>query len=326
MFFLATGVVTWGFHVGMEIGMMVFLVLLTVLWLQEDIASGRIGRSAFALSLLAMARPEGMLFGIASAGMLLVVCRKEKIQRNWLLLLPFAAAVAYVSVNYWIGGNLMPNSGRPKSPFFTPYFSFLFVLQHSANFLLFVVKGLLFGTLTTNVLAPENRIDDMTFFPPLSIVLFLTGALYCAVREWKVKKAGAGVLLSMWFVLGLLFVSVASGKGHHNFRYLLPFLAVYSIFIIPGGWVLWASIAGGPTILPARAIRIAGVLVLVGFQLLTTVNFLLIFGQNAYGFLPTRKSECGQARTFHPITGSQRWMWDSSRITASCQFMISSDW
>ncbi len=296
---LLTGPVTWGYFSGMEIGLTILVFLLTVDLLDRELAATRLRWSPFLLGALVLTRPEAMTYSLIVSGFMLTVKRKElRRTSSLLLLIPVAVAIVVFLLNKTLTGHFYPNSSRAKSPFFTPYFSPLFILQHSVNFLTFAIKGLLQGTVGDNPLAPLNRIDSYAFFPPLTLFFYLLGCAPALASEWKDRRFGTHTFLNLWFVLGLILVAVLSGSGHHHFRYLLPFLFVYAAYIPAGILTLSNALSGSPNI--RNGIYYGFLAFLFFFQSLTTANFLLQFGQESYNFLAFKDVSLWARRHLEP--------------------------
>jgi hypothetical protein len=166
-----------------------------------------------------------------------------------------------------------------------PYFSLPFVVQHAANFLIFVIKGLFSGSFGENLLGPKNQIDMFAVVPPLSLLFYLFGGIPAVVKEFQERRIGVHILLNLWLWAGVLLVGVLSGGGYHDFRYLLPFFPAYVAYLIPGVRTLALSIANASRIFTPRQLAIGLAAYLLCFQALTTLNFVLHYGQLSYSFL-----------------------------------------
>ncbi len=281
-----TGHITWGYFLGMEIGMMIVIFLLMAhSWMRET-ERGTLTWTPVLLGLLILARPEGMMYSIILIGLVfLLQWRSLSGQSKIRLALPLLVVVGVLVLNYSLTGHLGPNTARPKSPWYTPYLSIPFIAQHATNFLIFVIKGLFSGSFTENILGTRNRIDMFAIVPPLSLLFFMFGSVPAVVRELQERRIGLHVLLNLWLGAGVCLVGVLSGGGYHDFRYLVPFFPIYVAYLIPGVRTLALSVAHASQLFTPRQIALGLTAYLFGFQALTTVNFVLHYGQMSYSFL-----------------------------------------
>jgi hypothetical protein len=270
----------------MEIGLVTTLFLISaIVWMREEL-TGRLRITPWMLCLLALARPESMIFVFVIVLLLLFFKRRTQNPFGEFLVvfMPIVVIAGIIGLNYSLTGSISPNTAHAKSPMFTPYFSFLFLLQHVVNYFAFTIKGLLLGTFTEPLLSTQNRIDQFGFIPPLSLFFYLIGGIPPAIREIRERRLGPHLFLNLWFLTGFFSTGLLSGSGTHHFRYFLPFLCVFVIYLFPG--IRVAARALGSTLKEANSAifeySIAGLFLFV--QLLTTFNFMLLFGQSAHTF------------------------------------------
>lgn len=285
---LLSGPLMWGILSGMEIGACVAVFLLTASSLSHDLEHGRIRWSSAWMSMLVVMRPEALVF------VLLVVCLlvgfrahlQPRLAQLRLLVVPVAMAAFELAFLWWLTGKPFPSTAPPKSPLFTPEFSVAFILQHATNFCIEILGSLLAGATDLGSLGPLNRIDTAALFPPLALLLFILGSAPLVGSELQARKPRVHTLLTLWFLFGGIVVAVTSGNGTHHFRYLHPFLVGFLVHLIPGARTFAAAFTPALTRTAARAVSRALIVLVLFFQVLTLVNFGLLFGQGARGFLP----------------------------------------
>lgn len=217
------GNVLWGYFSGMEIGM--FGAFLAAVFYYFMTRPGTV-KSAIALSLLAVIRPEGfalsMLIIFSRIVNRIISGRKENLL---LYIIPLAAGAVHFILNYIFTGDYMPNTMRAKSNFS------LFYFYHTD----IVAQGL----------ALFNRFIDIIFnggaehyFPKYAFFVFLLGILPGAYAEIKNRNSGPFLNGIMLFFAGVLLTVFSSFATVHNYRYTMPFTVIYSIFFVYGIFVI----------------------------------------------------------------------------------------
>ena len=285
---LGTGPCLWGILSGMEIGMTVFLFLLSIETLVRETEAGRLRVSPVLLGLLCFSRPEATMFALALAALVLAWTRRSALRGRWLLLLPFAAPVALVLVDLALTGRMGPDSGRPKSPLYTPEYSPRFHAAVAGRFLASVAEGLFTGNFLPRGVPGFTPQAALAFLPPLAAVLFAVALAHGLPGEFRARRPGPYLLLGGWFVCGMLAVTIVSGSSSHHFRYLLPYLVGLMALLPPGADALASRLAVVAPRVGRGVLFALLVSVLFLFQLRTTVDFVERYGREARGFVEYR--------------------------------------
>ena len=302
---LLTGPFLWGALSGMEIGMTAFFFLASADLLRTEMETGRLRFAPAALALLALARPEAMLFAVAVALALAIPtpgAATRQLAGRAGLLFPLAAAAATVGVNLALTGHLSPDSSRPKSPFFTPEYSPLFHARHALSFLAVTIRGLLTGAFGPPPAPGTPTVAALPFVPPLAGLVFAVGAFHGVRAEWREKRFGPHALLAGWFLFGLSAVTVLSGSAVHHFRYLLPFLPAFVALLVPGACTVAAWLSRLTPRLGAPRLAVLLSALLFAFQLVSTVEFLGLYGRESRGLLEYRTAALWMKENLPPGT------------------------
>lgn len=285
---VGTGPFLWGALSGMEIGLTVFLFLLSADTLVREAEAGRLRVAPLLLVLLCFSRPEAMLCALAASALLFAWTRHGAVAGRRLLLLPFAAPVALVCLNLALTGRIGPDTARPKSPLFTPEYSPVFHAKVAGRFLASVGEGLLSGTFVPRGAQGLAHGEAHPFLPPLAGVLFAIALAHGLGGEIRARLPGPYLLLGGWFLCGLLAVAFLSGSSSHHFRYTLPHLVGLVALLPPGADALAARIA---TVAPrvGRGVLFGlAAAVLLLWQLRTSVDFAERYGREARGLAEYR--------------------------------------
>jgi hypothetical protein len=281
-----SGPLAWGFLSGMEVGLFVTLWLgLGVLLLHE----GRRGRDRWSLllaSLLALVRPEGLLW----SGLLWLLLpftpeRRSRARRTRLWwLLPIGVGLLPLLLNLLLTGSPAPAAGRPKSLLYLPGHHLPTMLQHAVGFLVAVVKSLLSGTGGPEITGALNRLDLWALVAPFTLVLLIFGAGPALVRSVRSREVEPATLWSVWLLAVTLWVAVTTGSSAHHFRYLLIAWPALLLLSAEGVSFLARTLVPQPESVARRTIfrSVAGFL--LGFGLLSVASFALLYGQEAHGF------------------------------------------
>jgi hypothetical protein len=217
--YVTNGNILWGFFSGMEIG--IFSLLLA--WSLYLLASGASPlKQALSLSLLALIRPEGFIVVLVLAFVkLLNKISDPKNEKFIPYLIPIAAGSVYFLVNYHFTGDFMPNTMRAKSNFSMGYYAVTEALKDGWNYYLDFLNKVFNG-------GAEH------YFPKYVFFIFLLGIMPGAAAELKSKKAGFFIVAFFWFFLGVMSTVFSSFASVHNYRYTMPFIIIFTIFLAYG--------------------------------------------------------------------------------------------
>lgn len=268
------GPVVWGFLYGSDIALYMALSL----WLLERWLvywrDGSAGGLAVAGSLLALARPEGLLIAVAlGAFSILRRPRPAAESARWLPWLPAATALALLAFQRVMTGEWLGSSVGGKS--LLPNYGFADSVGLAAEYLVDVARGLLLGLYSAQDPIGFARGYASLGFPPLALLLILAAAAGVAP---ELRRP-----LQFWLTLcALLFALVGPNvfMGIHFNRYLMwafpGFLALTAVGLGVGTRLL----ARGDSSLERSLFGSAALLFLVlGF--LSTVRVADIYGQLA---------------------------------------------
>ncbi len=217
--FVTNGNILWGYFSGMEIG--IFSVLLSAnLYLL--VSGAPLVQRIPGLCILAMIRPEGfmMVLALVAAQFFnkLFDMKKEKFLPY---LIPVAAGMIYFIMNYKFTGDFMPNTMRAKSNFSLNFFYYTDIIRQGLDYYLDFLVRIFNG-------------GAGHYFPPYAYLIFLIGLLPGMWNELKVKKAGIFVVSFLWFFLGVLSTIFSSFATVHNYRYSMPFIIIFCLFLAFG--------------------------------------------------------------------------------------------
>lgn len=222
--FVTNGNILWGYFSGMEIG--IFSTLLAAN-LYLFVSGAGIWRRVLFMSLLAMIRPEGfmmvMVFVFIQFLNKLFDMKKEKFLPY---LIPLAAGFLYFFINYKFTGDFMPNTMRAKSNFSLNYFYYPDMIRYGLEYYLDFLAKIFNGGIGH-------------YFPPYAWLIFLFGLLPGAWKEIQDKKAGIFIISFLWFFLGVMSTIFSSFATVHNYRYSMPFVIIFCLFLSFGaGFIL----------------------------------------------------------------------------------------
>ncbi len=285
---LATGPCLWGILSGMEIGLTVFLFLLSAETLVREMEAGRLRLAPVLLLLLGFSRPEAMLCALALCVLVLAWTRRRALRGRGLLLLPFAAPLVLVLANLALTGRIGPDTARPKSPLYTPEYSPLFHAKVAGRFLASAGEGLLTGSFVPRGAPGVASREALVFLPPLAGVLLALALAHGLRGEVRARAPGPYLLLGGWFLTGLLAVAFLSGSSTHHFRYALPYVVGLVALLPPGADALASRLAAAAPRLGRGGLFALAAAVLLLWQLRTSVDFVERYGREARGLVEYR--------------------------------------
>jgi hypothetical protein len=268
-----SGPVVWGYLYGSDIA----LYLLLSLWLLERWLAFFAGGSARALalpaSLLALARPEGLLVAL---GLLAASFWREprpaRRERPWLAA-PVATGLAVLALQRALTGSWLQTSVAEKA--LLPNYGPVETLALAARYGVDVVRGLLLGLYPPDAAIGFARGEAAFFFPPLALVLVLVAAFRpdapgaLAVRLWLLVVAAVFALAGPNVFMGV----------HFN-RYLMWAFPGLMALAAAGLAGLTRLLAGDDEALERGLFRGAATLALV-LGLLSTARFAAVYAELA---------------------------------------------
>ncbi len=227
--FALDGWIEWHFMSGMETGVAILFVLLTL----YAVLDRRFRLSVVAMTLLALIRPEGGLLAVSAAGIVLLqnlrdapikgqggIFRRLGIPRLWLwrrewllLLIPVLAVGVQPLVNLLMTGSAVASGNAAKS--------------------LLGIVGEDFGAIAGRILANFEQMWRE----------FLSGYGYVfapALIGWGAMLAHkrfrlTGVMIALWLLVGTVAISTLDTAFWHFKRYQMPLIALF--FPLAGwGW------------------------------------------------------------------------------------------
>ncbi|NIJ14579.1 hypothetical protein FHU38_004980 [Saccharomonospora amisosensis] len=229
-----SGPLLWGAASGMEVGLTAVLLTGSVLAFTRERPKGRFLYTPVVAALLALVRPEGMFFAIAlTAAMVWTIfaARKAGMVRTRTVpafavwgLLPVAAGVGQYLFYKLATGTFTANGVRSKSHLYNDPILYVgdFVDRTVAN-----VRGLV-GSFTA--------LDNTDFAFPGALLLFFVGLGYLlATRvEWRPLLAA----IAVGFAVVVVSASTLETALIHELRYFQPFLPLFVLFTVCGGYAL----------------------------------------------------------------------------------------
>jgi len=288
---IGTGPCLWGMLSGMEIGLTVFLFLLCAETLIGEMEAGRLRFSPVLLGLLCFTRPEAMGWAVALSALVLFWTRggpSARLSGRGFLLIPLAAPVALLILDFSLTGRLGPDTARPKSPLFMPEYAPGFHAAVAGRFLGSVAEGLFTGSFVPRGLPGFSAQAALPFVPPLAALLFAAAVRHGLDPEFRARRPGPHLLLGGWFLCGLLAVAVLSGASTHHFRYVLPYLVGLVALLPPGADAVASHLAAVAPRLGRRGLFTLAAALLLLWQLRTSVDFIERYGREARGFVEYR--------------------------------------
>jgi hypothetical protein len=271
------GPVVWGYLYGSDVAVFMLLALWLLDRLVAEWSSPRPRGLALAGTLLALARPEGLLVGgIVAAGWSLGPGRSVSRGGRLLVWLPPAVGVALLGLNRAVTGQWLGTSLSGKSLFAN--YSLWDTLGILSEYGVDVIRGLLLGFYPSQAPVGFHRGWASLYFPPLGLVFVLLAlakapeAVRSPLRLWGVTVAVAVAAFSPNIYLGV----------HYN-RYLMWALPTLLVLAAAGlGWAHGGS--AGPEAGRSRALLRVGAGLWLALGLLSTSRMAAAYG-DAAGYL-----------------------------------------
>jgi hypothetical protein len=219
--FATNGNILWGYFSGMEIGLFSMLLAASLYAIAYDKS---LKFKITFLTLLAIVRPEGfMAVLILSAIAFINRLISRKNEHFFPYMIPVAAGLSYFIINYIFTGDFMPNTMRAKSNFSLNYFYYTDILKQGLDYYLDFISRIFNG-------------GSGHYFPPYSYFFFLLAILPGMIKEVSLKKGGFFTVSFFWFFLGVMSTVFSSFATVHNYRYSMPFIIIFCIFLSYGLW------------------------------------------------------------------------------------------
>lgn len=217
-----SGPLLWGAASGMEIGLTALLLVATLLAFVREQPVGRFVRTPLLAVLLALVRPEGLVFAVLlSAAMLWTVTRSRRagvltrrraLRSGGAALLPLAAGVGQYLFYLIATGTTTANGVRAKSHLYDqPQFYLGGVVDRTVANLRGFVDAL-------------TGFNHQSFVFPGALPLCVAGVAFLLVRRpaWR----SLAVVLGLGLGLVLVAASTLNTALIHEIRYIQPFLPV----------------------------------------------------------------------------------------------------
>jgi hypothetical protein len=233
LLFLLNGSLLWVYFAGMETGMFIMLILLTLFLFLKEKSASQLKYTAISAACLALTRPEG--FGLACIlSFLLFVeiiynwfCKKKV---HWKYLLnslypPLVGTIPFLMNKLFIG-YFSSNTMMAKSYTYSHTFYWLDILSESISFLLEITKGMFIGTYTD---------EWLKYFPPLFGLFALIGFGKRITSSFMERKFDIHIVSPLWMFGGLYATCLSFIQGWKGtFRYQIPFFSIFIIYAALG--------------------------------------------------------------------------------------------
>lgn len=230
-----SGPLLWGATSGMEVGLVALLVVSSLLFFTKEEPRVHLSRGRFVLTpvlatLLALARPEGLMFATALSGAMcwtifVSVCHRTSTRTSGLggaawSLLPLVAGLGQLLFYKWATGTMAANGVQSKSFLYDRpvLYPAEFIDRTMANF-----RGFLevFGGLSTR---------DFTF--PGAAFFLVLGVFYLVTRRatWRPLV----IAMTVGLVAVLASASTLFSAHINNLRYVQPFMPIFIFLSVAG--------------------------------------------------------------------------------------------
>ena len=210
----------WGVYLGMEVALAA-LLLLIVAYTQDGTDVSRRARVArlIALAALPLVRPEGLFLSFLAILLSAVGRRGQKPVRSLaiqsLTLVPFAA---YLVVNKALTGTFKTAGYLVKAASESPDIGTARLLPHVAEGLQFLLSKFFLST-------------SFEYLPPFAAICMVVGLASQLTKEREDGRFGFAQLTIVWWLVGLVLVSMAWFPDVTRGRYLLPLFPLYLVAI-----------------------------------------------------------------------------------------------
>jgi hypothetical protein len=204
------GPVVWSFLYGSDVALFMFLATWLLERLLVEWPKGHLGGGVAVATLLALARPEGLVFALV-LGMAWTFgpARGRRGLRRFLAWLPAATALSVLFLHRGVTGRWLGTSFSEKSLFAN--YGLTEGLTLVADYAIDVLRGLLLGLYPSQAPIGFSRGWAPFFFPPLGLLLILVAFLRPAperkapLRLWGALTGALFILLSPSMFMGVHF-------------------------------------------------------------------------------------------------------------------------
>lgn len=281
-----SGPLLWGAASGMEVGLVMLLVVSTTLRLVRELPTARFRYTPVLALLLALVRPEGLIFAAFLTFAVWRALWSQRRARSWAwwpwTLLPFLAGAGQLLFYRLATGTTSANGIQAKSMLYDRPEFYLsdFVERTIANFR--TIAGAFLG------------FDNQDFAFPGALLLFFGGVVYLIFvrRAWRPVFVATGLGL----VAVVLSMSTLNSALEHNMRYEQPFLPMFLLFAVSGGYGITRAVPQ-----PARRFALhGGLAVAVAFSLVAVPTWVTRFGRDTATIRDTDVSVAGWITTNLP--------------------------
>jgi hypothetical protein len=260
------GPAVWGFLYGSDVALFMLLTLWLLVGLLDGVAEGNPRAWVVPASLLSLARPEGLVVGIALAAFWCLGPRRGK---GWALV-PLATALAVLLLYRVSTGHVVGSSVAEKSLLLS--YSLRDTVGLVSDYLMGVLRGVLLG-----LYPPETPLGFAKgwapfYLPPLALVFVLSAA---ASAQGEKAAALRAFLLTLGSVVVVTSPNIYMGV-HFN-RYLMFALPSLLVLVACGLGDLAERVSTEPGRRGAAFKLGAGVFLACG--LLSTLRFAAVYGE-----------------------------------------------
>ncbi len=228
------GAFIWGATSGMEIPLLAVLLTGTLLAFVRDLSNGRLLYTPIIAALVALTRPEGLVFAaVITVAVLFVLLRnlsKRRISLSRFLpmalyaLLPIAAGAGQLLFQKLATGSTGANGVKAKSMMYEPsFYPTEFVDQTFRN-------------LTELGLTVFMGLKSGNYLFPGAVIFCVLGILYLVFRDARYPTFAIASGLAL--ALAVSSIATLATWDWHYFRYFLPFFPVMLVFAVVGFYSL----------------------------------------------------------------------------------------
>jgi hypothetical protein len=265
------GPVVWGFFYGSDIALFLFLCLWVLERMAAAWATGDAKGAAVAATLVALARPEGLLLAVALA--LAWTRGSGRTRHRALVWVPTAVGLMLVLAMRLVTGTWIGSSVADKS--MVASYGIVATAGAVADYAIDVVRGLLLGFYPSQTPVGFIRGWAPLYFPPLGLAFVLVALVRGRAPErraaqwWAAAVALVALSLSPNLFLGVQFN-----------RYVLWAIPGLLVLVAVGLGAVSRLVAGGDHGLERGLFR-AGAALFLALGALSTVRFAVLYGDMA---------------------------------------------
>jgi uncharacterized protein YqgC (DUF456 family) len=278
LLFVLNGPLAWHFLSGMETGLF-STALLLVMWAWVDEGAPWGGRLLpWAIGLLALTRPEGIML---AAGVALLARLRARPGLSWRgAWLPVLAGILPLVAAALLTGHGALASFRQKSSLAVGSQA-LAGFEQGLRHLAYLWRTMYSGFGGSDAGGWNANIGEvLLFFAPGLLLLALIGLLPSLAAEWRERRFGV-FTLGAWLLGGGTAISAAVAPlSIHWQRYAIPYSALILLFTAEGLQRLSVALCRGATPLAEQDMRRGLLGFLAAFGVLSVLFFALAYGEN----------------------------------------------